>query len=415
MKTRQRDIERVFPIVLAFQVILVFFAPPISFQERRIFPSDVWCLIWTTWAMVFLGPSIFKYLVSAAAVLGLAYFHGLVRPPTLIQEFGRAQHYISRGIATDVISPVREFFIALRFLTWVWAAGLSFIFFRKLANDKLDYAKKILNFLLSVLGTCIVVASISLVLTRVSPALRDFFGRLYHYDPNYEYWINRSYGVFPSPVEGSAVLAFGALLYCIGKSNPISKIIVVAFAVCGIVVSRTISPLFGLAAVFFIYILGKEVFSSVSRGSISKNSYLAGVALALVVLGLIFLWVPESRSKIENLNFRLQSWKIFFEIAQLRWDYLLFGFGFIPYHADNMYIFLFSRGGLFLLAAFALSVWLVCKKFWKTWSPPTRLIPLYLLFVGLLIDAILFRHVAALFFSVAAPLLALRKNYASFS
>jgi hypothetical protein len=381
--------ERRFEAVLALQLLLAFFAPPLAWGDRLLFPADVFAAFWLAAFLVrdFItsAPAGRRRVLGVVALvggsLGLVYVHGAQRP-SLAAEF-------SRFIVVendDLFSPIREAVIAIRFAVWFLC---GYVVSRR-ALDR--------GFLLRVLALASLAASLSIVVTAFSPGVRAAFGVWYRYDPTSPDWAYRSFGVFRSPVAATAALSLAFLLLMEGARE--RKIPRGIFGILAISIALTQTLTSFLAA-------GIALGLSVYR-RLEGRLRIAGAAGALAVTAIAATLVWDTRfgvSKRGNLVFRTGMWRVYWESALSRWDRLLLGNGFHPHFSDNLYVFLFSRGGLFLLG---LAAWLFIR-WWKregrTLGPIPGAIPIFFLVAGLSIDSLILRPVVSVLVCVGIPLL----------
>ncbi|MBI2605105.1 MAG: hypothetical protein HYW49_03385, partial [Deltaproteobacteria bacterium] len=335
-------------------------------------------------------------LIAGLIVLAI-YAHGMFRPS--IRTALEAEYLFLNE--TDAFNPTRETGIALRFLSWILGAVLVH---RMHARVSTSAAKANLETLAKVLGTCLALSSLGLIADHIFPSVRVVLGRLYGFDPGYVHWADRAYGFFASPVEAGAALVFGALLLVIANrgAHALSKPWLAAtllLTATGLLLTKALTPFLGLVVAAGIVCL--------ARLSAQKLKKLALIAVPAAVAGVAALSLTfEGQMKLINLARRIGPWRIYVSEAFSRADTALIGFGFAPYHTDNFFLFLFTRGGLLTLGVFLLAIAAYARRNTPRWSEAQNLILVYLFVTGLTTDALIFRHVVFLLIAVGIPLLA---------
>jgi hypothetical protein len=210
----------------------------------------------------------------------------------------------------------------------------------------------------------------------------------YLYDPNAMPWTDRFYGVFRSPIEGSVVLSFVVLLLLAAWDvSRVRKFGVLGVIVLGILLTKTLTA--ALAAAAALGIVYAARLPKRWAPLFWFGAPFAGVVLTITIRNTAFF-----AEKSGNFLFRLKPWSVYFNSAFSRVDRLLLGNGFHPHFSDDIYVFLFSRGGLLLLGfAVALFVgwW---RRTGKFLDPLPRAVPIFFLISGLTVDSLIIRPVA---------------------
>ncbi len=377
--------------VLALQLLLSWFAPPLMVGNRSLFLGDLWFFLWVPVLLLqhLKNPAvrwrILPWLVISLGVAGICWAHGSMRP-TLGPKLQTLSIELREG---DAFSPMREGVIAFRFLVWFWAGvAVAFRSFREREVRALSW----------VLAFSMGWAALIMVACKLSPSLAVLFGHAFGYVPESYPWIGRVYGPFRSPNEAGAALGLGALLVAggVGESRSLRSFVFgAAYVGAGLAKAAT-----SLASVFL----------SVLGGKLSRWPRIAtSVLLSTVAVGAFALPLLSSRSdfienKIANLTYRLGPWKIYVDAAFSAWDRLLFGMGFNQYNVDDSYIFLLNRGGLLLLGGMLFVLAHVVRRRWSSWNAYQRSVIVFLVLTSVTLDTVILRPLVALLI-VGIPLL----------
>ncbi len=402
---------------LSIQLVLVFFAPPIALASKQIFLSDLWMLVWVAFASILIikqfctasqaslepapqAPhSFFVFFICTGLLLVLVYAHGYFRPDLESLFNPHGFYLVKNELKTEAahFQPLREFIHCVRYFSWILAAWITFHWFcYPLSKTNVIIFKKLQKILL----VCLALSGSFSILAKLSPTIKKILGQIYNYNPNYEYWADRIYGVFSSPVEASACFLFGfVLFYSSPFASPFNKVLACVFTFLGARLAHTFFPFFGL-----LVALGIPMWVKLSK----KHKALTLSISVLLMTNIFFLYKSVFLAKLENLHSRWIGWKVYLDALFSRLDFLLLGFGFIPIHSDNSYFFLLSRGGVLLFLCCMGWMLLKLKTYWKYWPLKTSMILVYLLVTGLGLDILIFRHVVVLLVTIAIPLLALK-------
>jgi hypothetical protein len=375
---------------LVVQVVLAFFCPPLSFGERFVFVSDLWLFAWVAafglFAFRHSRPDerlrLLALITALSGLMTVVFLHGMVRP-----SFAPQLAIYLQVPRDDLFSFGKEAVVAARFLSWI-LAGIV------VSRFALDLRK-----LERTLAGCALIAVVSMIAARFSPLIQDMFGALYRYDPHEANWQNRIYGVFRSPMEASTTLALSILLLAQSRSITVfHRIWISFFLLIGIYLSGTLTAFLALPIALTIAWAWK-------RPARAKTAVFAA---GLVVFGIaaIIAWnSPTFLHKKENFLFRFKPWTVYWNASLERFDAFFFGYGFHPHFSDNIYVFLFSRGGAFTLLAALLALALWWKKHGSALTPLQRSIPLFFLISGLTVDSLILRPVVLILICVGIPLL----------
>lgn len=171
----------------------------------------------------------------------------------------------------------------------------------------------------------------------------------------------------------------------------------------GLVLTKALTPLLGLIAAIAIILLTR-----LTRRKLKTLAIISVPAILIAIAASSF--THEGQMKFINLASRTGPWRIYIQEAFSRADTALLGFGFAPYHADDFFVFLFTRGGLVMLATFLAALSAYVRRNAPRWTPAQNLILVYLFVTCLTTDALIFRHVAFLLITLGVPLLALGRN-----
>lgn len=391
------------PYALIIQLFLTWFAPPISVGSRLLFLGDLWTFAWVGFAFICLlrdrarRGEVRKYLAWAALIL-VIFVHGAARPSLILPLSNTGL----KSLPDDTFNLVREFVVSIRFISWIWAAFSTAQWFSTRSKTRIQAFDMLQNFL----AVGMILSSTSLIVSCISPSILDRLGELYHYNPHAFPWDGRMYGIFRSPIEAAMSLGLGIPLLLI-RLNRIHSPVNCAVRIFGIIgafaaisLSRTLTPIAGWFAVPLILL-------SLKIRGFAKVIF---IALCTASLGAIFYFLKMSsdwriHQKYDDLLFRLGPWKVFWDTAAARWDYLLLGLGFPDYYVDNIYVFLFNRGGILLfgsaLACIGLSLW----QSWKHYGWQQKACIIYLFVSGLVIDAWIIRPVVSLWITIGVAAL----------
>ena len=385
--------NRLLSFALAVQIGLAFFGPPIPFGDRLLFPADFWSFVWIAgfgayWLFRSNDPRrtrVAAWLGGIALLFLIVWAHGVARPP-LTEPLS---HWF-KNLPDDTFNAPKEAFVAFRFFMWI-AGGMVVVLYRP------ELAR-----LQRVLAAGVIVGGISLIAGKLVPGLAEFFGGIYHYDPSAPTWIERSYGLFRSPVEASACLGLSLIVLATGNwAKSGVRLITFFIGVVGIAFSMTVTP------VVSIFLSGCLV--AVSRGSSINSRKIRILSVSLLFLfGLAIILGWQSylvRSKVGNLGYRIEPWKIFFGALASRPDRLLLGTGFHPHFTDNIFVFTLVRGGLIGLALplLFLARWIGHR--WTGLAFAQRTLVIHLLISGMMADNLIIRPFALVFVAVGVPFL----------
>jgi hypothetical protein len=379
--------------VLIVQLVLGFFFPPLPFGERLLFLSDLWLFAWVSYfgirTLLDSAPEERRRLATIVLFLGtlfaIIFIHGKVRP-----SFAPLLAPYLVVPSDDLFSFAKEAVVAARFLFWIFA-GLIVS----------RYALP-LRPLERTLAICAIISALSMIAARLSPDIRILLGEIYRYDPHEANWYNRIYGTYRSPMEASATLAFSALLLVQSRSiRPLHRACGAVLLLAGIYLSWTLTAFLALPLVLF--------FAGSARLSPKTRATAWSLAIAAIVVGAAWIWNASFfMQKKANLLFRFKPWTVYWNAALERFDAFLFGYGFHPHFSDNIYVFLFSRGGTAALfaAIFGFVYW--WKKNARQLSPFQQAIPLFFVISGLAVDSLILRPVVLVLVCVGVPMLVKR-------
>lgn len=388
------------PMALAAQLLLTLFAPAVAVGERSVFFSDLWCMAWVAaalWTGRYHLKSLIPYLLATGAIIAISYAHGAFRG-TLLNMPRQEKLLLIEG---DTFAPVREFVIATRFLSWLWGGAIVYSWFSKGGQR----AKRTFGFLCGILSASLLAELVILVLEHANPAFNQAMSKLYGFSLEAVQWRGRGNGTFRSPLEAGTAMVFGGLVLSLRAPwNKMGRKMVfwdgLLAALGGILFTRTGTAAMGLVAVALLLAVARL-----------KNPWRWLVPLAAVVVLTATTMHLISRpgvieNKWANMLSRVVPWQIFFEYMKGRADLFLLGLGFGPYHADNSYVFIFTRGGLVALGAFLWFGGKAVANRWAIWAWSERALIVYLLVSALTLDVFIYRPIAALLLAVGIPALA---------
>jgi hypothetical protein len=388
------------PNILALQLFLVFFVPPLQWHNRSFYAGDAWCVIWLFWtlkdALPKLDPELkeqlFRKFAISAVALFVIYLHGYFRP-----EIAKTLDWASLNPGEDRFSPVREAIVAIRFLSWIWA-GIWVSILARIAPP--EWVQNWMGRVARVTVSTVILLGVLALLSRAFPALADLLGWIYGYDPHSSSWSGRAHLTFRSPNETGVALTFAVLLVLFQKSLSNGwKSIATIFGLVGALLTQATTPLVGWALC-----VGAKCFSGL-RPRQKLLSILAVVFATPSILLMNHSWVAfliqVAALKLGHFEGRIQPWIVYLKTGVSRLDYLVVGTGFHSLHADNFFIYLFSRGGLLLTIGFFWAIVRV-KRF--------DLIVAFLLITCLSLDSLILRPVVALLLALGIPTIESQRN-----
>ncbi len=405
MAQSNENFKNNFTRILSFILLLVFFQPPIAINQYKLFLSDFVILGALLYAITqspkpFFDPKTKKVALIGFFVFLIAFIHSIWRV-SLVDEFRKYELIIKED---DQFHFVKELWNTLRFYSW-----FMMIAFAVRLNQFIDLKK------ISKVTTAIFYLIVfSLVAYKLSEDVRTLMGSIYQYDPNYFDWKGRAHGVFASPVEASmSVLILGITLLSMNvMSNEVRKnlntTLIGILSLLSIYLTRS-------GTAFISIILSVSMVFLFARKNISKKTlfiWFASVIALSVFIAIEFntIWenYPLLRGKILNLMYRLKPWYVYSESLLKRFDYLLFGYGFIPYHSDNSFLFLLSRGGLLMFGSFAWAFTLWVKSQKQNWSHWQLHLVLFLIISCFTLDVLIYRHTVVLLIALVIPYLSVQ-------
>ncbi|MBI3543212.1 MAG: hypothetical protein HY075_08070 [Deltaproteobacteria bacterium] len=391
------------PTALTIQLFLTFFAPPIAVGPRLLFVSDFWCLLWTG-ALLFVEhrrlKGIYPFLAATAALVAVSYVHGAYRP--FLRDTLKYKDYFFL-FEDDTFQGGRELIVAVRFLSWLWAGRVVAAAF---AREK--DARPALRSLGLALAACLVLSGALLALAKGSHGVEALLGRIYGYDPNYEYWRGRAYGAFRSPLEAGVSMGLGGLaLLGFREISLRARLAGAALAGVGLACTKTLTTV--VAAVIAIVL----TLSRKYRRRLLKRDRTAMLTAAVGLVAIaVAVWLGRERlaTKLLDVKFRWGPWVVYWEAAAKRPDLLLFGFGMAPYHTDNFFVWVFTRTGLVGLGAFLVWGWRTLVRGWDSWDRAAKASVVFLLVGTAMLDVLIYRNVVALLLAALIPLMARRSQ-----
>lgn len=383
---------------LSVQLILMFFAPAITLGTRNVFLTDLWGFCWLVLGL-WHSRTDFKrsarfYLISFG-LCSLIYLHGYFRDS--IEPILRATSYFFLA-ESDLFSPAREAVVAFRFLSWLWAGRLVWHWFEGTAPE---YGQQVFVRLCRVLSGCLIASFIIMMAAKILPPLDWHLADVYGYTTDLFQWKGRIYGTFRSPLEASTAMAIGGLLLV--SRAPVYS----SFFAVGVVCSLgAIVLTHGGTAAFGLILAG--CFVALRQLSGPKKFVIPGLVIlvSLVSFTLLCFTVPAVKLKWMNLAFRFHPWKMYLDLSVARWDYVLLGYGFAPYHVDNNYLFVLNRGGIVGFVALLGYFFRKLMHYWQRWSWREQVLPVYLMLMCLTLDVLIYRSTVVLLLAVGLPALA---------
>ncbi len=386
--------ERLLTLALCIQLVLTFFCPPIPFGDRLVFASDLWLCVWALYFgyRLFIGSSKneqkrdLKIFSGVFFVFFIVFIHGFNRP-SMHDAFSK---YLETP-KDDLFIFSKEGIVTFRFFTWIIAA---YVVYRSRLNAVL---------LMRTLAACCIGATLSMMIAKISPNIRTILGHIYGYDPDAMPWADRIYGVFRSPIEASVSLSLSLLiLFDTRWAKKNRRAFIYLLVIIGIFLSKTITA---FIAVFLALLL---VFLS-TMDRMRSRFMVASCLLFFVTVLFIFRNNFFVVAKYETFIFRFGLWSVYWNFLVSRIDRLIFGMGFHPHFSDNIYLFIFSRGGVLLTSATAFLLW----KSWITrrleLHPIQNAIPLFFIISGLTVDSLIIRPSAMILVTVG--MVALRSRH----
>jgi len=415
-------------LILSFQIILMFFMPPLQLGARKLFAIDLALVAWLLFLFFQLTKMRvklpWKSLLGMAALIVGIYLHGMFRP-----EIARHVAPLGMGVEenADIFYPGRELVIALRFISWATVGVLASLWFSKAT---IDAGFSILSRVTKVAVGCSAVTVVLMLLSEVSPLFRNNLAHFYLYDPSFIHWFWRQYGSFQSPLEAGTTLVLVALLsvviYRMGQS--LNKKIfslkwtlaAIVSAILGLMLARTFTPLAASIGAMGLFFIDRMLERRISKPTLRWFLItLAGVLLcylSFIAAQLVFtkynIFDVEGgiHQKLANLVTRTDIWQRLTRSMLSRWDVLFFGFGFASYYSDSSYFFIFTRGGLFAVFLLLLLVHRYIALSWKQLDSSTKFLLIYFAVAGITLDLWIYRTNVALMVLLGVPLLSLRNR-----
>lgn len=388
-------------VLLSTLLFLVILQPPIQISNYKLFLSDLWIFLILLFIFLkaptgWLTQSLNKCLTISGVLLFIVFIHGSTRP-SLINEFALQSLIIKED---DGFNFLKEAYNAFRFFSWfslmaIFAAHPDWMLLKKIRT---------ISYWLFIL------IIISLVAYTASESARVFYGNIYQYNPNYFDWKGRAHGVFSSPVEaGIATLLLGLLLISTEK-NKMKLYLLSALTFVSILLTRS-----GTAGISIV--LSISAIMLIKSKNISRNKMVLwfvglSIVFVLIIIKFDYIWnnYPVLRGKILNLLYRIKPWSVYLAASIKRIDLFFLGYGFVPYHADNSFLFLLNRGGLFLLIGMIWALIGFLKKNIKRQNSWQLHIIIFLIISCFTVDLLIYRHTVAILIAFGIPFLSSNHN-----
>ena len=373
------------------QLVFVFFIPPFELYNRTIFVSDLWCWLWVSTYLIFeIKKKNYKIFTSISILVSLFFvilLHGSLRPPMTEGIYMSSRIMIKDS--NDLFNFKRELIIALRFLSWILAGKI--VLATNHPKQRLDLISKFHRFLL-------VSNFLILLIERFSKNFKTALGAVFLFDPYWVHWHDRQFGVFRSPVEaGQAMLLMGVIALSNKFFSKNEKIIYIMLSILSVYLTFSATPIVSLVVAIPIVLIISY------RKKIRKNIKWSVVPI-LILLILAIIHPEHLKDKLIDLNSRTGEWSYLIELTTNKFNLFLFGLGFIPYHTDNSYLFVFSRGGIALFSLIiALFFFLYENK--KKISSPQWLWMSFVFISGFALDSFIYRHAVMIIIILALPIL----------
>lgn len=396
------------PFALAVQLLLTFFLPPIAMGERNVFLADLFCMAWCAFGVFsswrqFRGEfrPVLRFTAAFGALFALIYAHGYFRPSLERAVYDNALYVMKGG---DAFLPGRELVVALRFFAWLVAARLVGFWFGRVSEPSLSVGLRMVR---ATVAFCIAIAGCLLLADSANPSIRQALARIYKFSTEQQWWQGRACGVFQSPVEAGITMAWGGLLLALPRnSSALFRALGWFAVVVGVFSTKTATALVAVVLVLAIW------------GAVRAKQRLAPALwwpLAVGVVAVTAYWVQlkfhsESggiiQEKFGDFRYRFFLARQYWQAAAGRFDYLVLGFGFVPYHSDNSVMFLFVRGGFVLTLVSLGYAAFKALEHGLRWTLRERCLILFFAAVAMMFDAVVYRHVIALWLGLAIPILA---------
>lgn len=399
----KKDLSLLLPAILVIQLLLTFFCPSFAFNGFKVFFSDFFYFLWVPLFLVHQmvaasrieRKSLTLWVKCVILLFSLIYLHGFFKYP--FDSELTAIGYITKG--NDVFQPFKELMMAYRFMIWTLAGvGVSFYFSRQTRKQGIESLRKITHYF-----EILVILSGSLsVLVFFFPKLGGILGRIYGYDPGFYSWVGRVYGVFLSPMEAGTAFSLSILLLvCLYRPRSLLWYLSLLFGFAGVVLAKTFTPLLAL-------VLAQVVWLKKVKEKGGYPLVLAFLSVPLSAVTYLKILHPNLFSeRVADFLYRFKTWEVFLKATFKQFDYFIFGNGFSNYYTDNIYVFIFNRGGVLLLGAFLYVLCQYLLKGWKTLSISFQAVILFLLISGIPLDSLIFRPVVTLLICVLLPLFAI--------
>lgn len=254
---------------------------------------------------------------------------------------------------------------------------------------------------------------------KASPAFAQVIAKTFGAVLSTEQWRARFYGAFQSPVEASASLTMLYTVLCVYATNFLKLAL---FPVWVFIVwnTQSFSPAIAWGAAALLVLIcvrsrSKNFSSLVPRAVliVFASALLITFAVAIVDKTAGMKILSSSRpflEKLSSVSWRGRLWLQLLKPLTESPNTLFLGMGFHPHNSDGMWVFILSRSGLL---GFGLVLWALSKKlanFLKNSTPSQVVLLLQFVFMGLWLDAWIYRHLFAIFAILQLQLLRKEKR-----
>ncbi len=378
--------------VVAFQILLAVFFPPLLIGSKKLFLGDAWVLIWGMLGWMSAPRGRYRsLLISVAFVFGLVFLHGALR-----SSLQPILDLMGEGAGSPRFAPGAEFIVGIRLFSWVSAALLLVQWSITSPHALLDISRKIQDLALKVVLALAVVLSLCRVFPFIHANLADF----YHFIIPVDIWQGRVFGVFQSPLEAGATFGLLSLLSIRSEFKLWKVLLIQSIGLFGVWLTGSFSPFVSLAVIAAL-----RIYAHIESRRI-RVWILAGVFAAFNILISLLLNSFLMTAKFGGGWARSLLWNAYVKELFSRLDSAVFGFGFIPFYVDNSYLWILTRGGLVLLFSFLVIAADAISKRWSSWGFDQKAVVGYLALTGLALDVIIIRPVVLIFIAAGIPYLA---------
>jgi hypothetical protein len=382
-------------LILLALVPIFFLSPPILIGTKKIFISDfIWFLIpFFTFSEL---KKNYKLFFTLVAIFLLSYILGKYRP-SLKNEL---EAVIFKFNDSDLFDAKKELVYCFRFLSWATGLYLLAEFYKK------SFKSKTLENFIKIYVLVFTVACITLWIEKFFPNFRYFLNNVYHNDPFYFSWLERSRGFFASPVEGGSYLGLFIVIFWGFFKSKIKYFLLPFFLISLVLTYHGTASI----AVFLSGILFLIEYLKKKNSSLVKFVPIFAIVIVLILFSILFQQNQRLvEQKIANLIFRFSPWKLQLSLLFRSPFSFLFGSGFPLFHSDQSFVFILIRLGFLGTFLLFLKPVLYLKKNWIKLETSHKSIILYCIILSSVSDFLIFRGFAIFCATLLLPIFIIKK------